>query len=81
MFTTTKTPTQHFIENYKKLEAQNPNSNPDQLYQEALELFNKSRTKGEQDIHSEGSLSSAFKEAQSKTEETVKINISNLFKE
>lgn len=79
MFSNTKSTTQRFIENYKKLESQYQESNPEQLYQEAIELL-KSSKKMDDEMLDQTTLSSMFK-AETKKENVEKINISNIFKE
>lgn len=81
MFNTKKTLTQRFIENYAKLKAQNPDVNPEQLYEDAVELMKMAKGRNDEDVNDEASLSSAFREAQLKNSVPIKINIPNLFKQ
>lgn len=77
-----KTPslTQHFIEIYKKLETQYENkASEDKLYQEAIEMLSREREmKKEEDEYV--SISTAFKDAQDRSSNTMNINIKDIFK-
>lgn len=87
MLNNRKTATQNFIESYKLLEKQyDGNANPNQLYEESIQLLKKSNELSEH-LPENQALGSMFKEAQQSKEniqqsnEIPKINISNLFKD
>ncbi|GJQ73517.1 hypothetical protein Trydic_g13870 [Trypoxylus dichotomus] len=76
-----KTPslTQRFIDIYKKLDTQyESQASEEKLYKEAIEMMSRDRESKKEDEFV--SLSSAFKEAQSKNTETSSIDIKKLFK-
>lgn len=79
MFNTKRTLTQRFIENYNKLKIQNPETDPEQLYQEAVELLKLSKNTNDHDMYNEASLSSAFGNAKLKNQEATSVNISDIF--
>lgn len=80
MFNTKKSVTQRFIENYKKLECQyEGEADTKQLYQEAIELLRLNEHRNEEEPMEKSSLSSMFKEAQSKRNSKEKIKISEIF--
>lgn len=83
MFNNQKTLSQRFIENYKMVEEQYKGAaNPDQVYQEAMELLQNSRETSE-DVVDTSSLSSTFKEAQAgnRKNEISKIDVKDIFKD
>lgn len=80
-----KSLTQRFVETYKKVEALQPGATEEQLYREAVEIVQRERPAKAAAVAEEESeaisLSTAFKEAQSKLDGKLKINIANIFKD
>lgn len=75
-----KTSTQKFIDKYNSIKEQyGESSNEKQVYQEALDLFQRDRGIIQQEEVSK--LRTEFLEAQDKKKPTVKINVSDVLKE